>query len=103
VLALRAAGLGAETSALADTALHIAQARGAGELQAYRPHAHRRAPGLDLRAALARAVRAQTLELATSRSSTSRAATRRASSAAALDARRRACRLEFIPLAEATA
>ncbi len=49
----------------ADTALHIAQSRGAGELQAYSPamqaNARRR---LDLRAALARAVRAQALELA---------------------------------------
>jgi diguanylate cyclase (GGDEF)-like protein/PAS domain S-box-containing protein len=65
-LALAAPGLGAEDLLrCADTALHIAQSRGAGELQAYSPAMHTNARRrLELRAALAHAVRAQTLELA---------------------------------------
>jgi diguanylate cyclase (GGDEF)-like protein/PAS domain S-box-containing protein len=65
-LALAAPGLGAEDLLrCADTALHIAQSRGAGELQAYSPAMHANARRrLELRAALAHAVRAQTLELA---------------------------------------
>jgi diguanylate cyclase len=64
-LALCEPGLGPEDLLrCADTALHIAQARGAGELQAYSPamHAHARRR-LELRAALAHAVRAGALEL----------------------------------------
>jgi len=65
-LALAQPGLGAEDLLrCADTALHIAQARGAGELQAYSPAMHAVARRrLELRAALARAVRSQTLDLA---------------------------------------
>ena len=65
-LALAQPGLGAEDLLrCADTALHIAQARGAGELQAYSPAMHTVARRrLELRAALARAVRSQSLELA---------------------------------------
>jgi len=65
-LALAQPGLGAEDLLrCADTALHIAQARGAGELQAYSPAMHTVARRrLELRAALARAVRSQALELA---------------------------------------
>jgi EAL domain-containing protein (putative c-di-GMP-specific phosphodiesterase class I) len=64
-LALAQPGLGAEDLLrCADTALHIAQARGAGELQAYSPAMHTVARRrLELRAALARAVRSQALEL----------------------------------------
>jgi EAL domain-containing protein (putative c-di-GMP-specific phosphodiesterase class I) len=65
-LALAAPGLGPEDLLrCADTALHIAQSRGSGELQAYSPsmsaNARRR---LELRAALTHAVRAGALELA---------------------------------------
>ncbi|WP_051324226.1 putative bifunctional diguanylate cyclase/phosphodiesterase [Candidatus Solirubrobacter pratensis] len=65
-LALASPGLGAEDLLrCADTALHIAQSRGAGEVQAYSPAMHANARRrLELRAALAHAVRAQTLELA---------------------------------------
>jgi diguanylate cyclase (GGDEF)-like protein/PAS domain S-box-containing protein len=65
-LALAAPGLGAEDLLrCADTALHIAQSRGGGELQAYSPAMHANARRrLELRAALAHAVRARTLELA---------------------------------------
>lgn len=65
-LALAQPGLAAEDLLrCADTALHIAQARGAGELQAYSPAMHAVARRrLELRAALARAVRSQALELA---------------------------------------
>ena len=65
-LALAQPGLAAEDLLrCADTALHIAQARGAGELQAYSPAMHAVARRrLELRAALARAVRSQTLDLA---------------------------------------
>jgi diguanylate cyclase (GGDEF)-like protein/PAS domain S-box-containing protein len=65
-LALAQPGLAAEDLLrCADTALHIAQSRGAGELQAYSPAMHTVARRrLELRAALARAVRSQTLDLA---------------------------------------
>jgi diguanylate cyclase (GGDEF)-like protein/PAS domain S-box-containing protein len=65
-LALAQPGLGAEDLLrCADTALHIAQARGHGELQAYSPAMHAVARRrLELRAALSRAVRSQALELA---------------------------------------
>jgi diguanylate cyclase (GGDEF)-like protein/PAS domain S-box-containing protein len=65
-LALAQPGLAAEDLLrCADTALHIAQSRGAGELQAYSPAMHAVARRrLELRAALARAVRSQTLDLA---------------------------------------
>jgi diguanylate cyclase (GGDEF)-like protein/PAS domain S-box-containing protein len=65
-LALASPGLGAEDLLrCADTALHIAQSRGAGEVQAYSPAMHANARRrLELRAALAHAVRARTLELA---------------------------------------
>jgi diguanylate cyclase (GGDEF)-like protein/PAS domain S-box-containing protein len=65
-LALAAPGLAAEDLLrCADTALHIAQSRGAGELQAYSPTMHANARRrLELRAALAHAVGAGTLELA---------------------------------------
>ena len=65
-LALAEPGLAAEDLLrCADTALHIAQSRGVGELQVYAPtmggHARRR---LELRAALTHAVRSGTLTLA---------------------------------------
>jgi diguanylate cyclase (GGDEF)-like protein/PAS domain S-box-containing protein len=65
-LAMAAPGLNAEDLLrCADTALHIAQSRGVGELQAYAPamggHARRR---LELRAALTHALRSGTLTLA---------------------------------------
>ncbi len=65
-LALAAPGLAPEDLLrCADTALHIAQSRGAGELQAYSPAMHANARRrLELRAALVHAVRAGTLELA---------------------------------------
>jgi diguanylate cyclase (GGDEF)-like protein/PAS domain S-box-containing protein len=64
-LALAAPGLGAEDLLrCADTALHIAQSRGHGELQAYSPAMHANARRrLELRAALAHTVRNQGLEL----------------------------------------
>jgi diguanylate cyclase (GGDEF)-like protein/PAS domain S-box-containing protein len=65
-LALAAPGLGPEDLLrCADTALHIAQSRGSGELQAYSPSMHTNARRrLELRAALTHAVRAGALELA---------------------------------------
>jgi diguanylate cyclase (GGDEF)-like protein len=65
-LALAAPGLGAEDLLrCADTALHIAQSRGPGELQAYSPAMHANARRrLELRAALTHAVRAEALVLA---------------------------------------